>query len=84
MLRKLRLRQKNGFLIKNPVYSQFATGEIRRSENCTLVASNSVSGWFISGPDDCTKGDHNLTAWTSLARVSRLEDWVQWKGNNKI
>ena len=36
------------------------------------MAINSTSGWVISGPNECVKGDHNLTVCTSAAHVLKI------------
>ena len=59
-------------LIGADLYWQFVTGETKRSESCSLVAINSTFGWVIRGPNDCVKGDHNLTVCTSAAYVLNI------------
>ena len=59
-------------LIGADLHWQFVTGEMKRSESCNLVAINSIFGWVISGPNECVKGDHNLTVCTSAAHVLKI------------
>ena len=37
-------------LIGSDTYWEFVTGEIKRNDNCTLVAQNSIFGYLVSGP----------------------------------
>ena len=59
-------------LIGADLYWPFVTGEMKRSESCKLVLINSTFGWVISGPNECIKGDHNLTVCTSATHVLKI------------
>ena len=51
---------------------EFVTGETKRSNTCNLVAMKSVSGWVISGPNECNHQNHYSFVNTTMSHVLKI------------
>ena len=59
-------------LIGSDIYWDFVTGETKRSPGENLVAVNSIFGWLISGPIECSKQENDKTVTLTTTHMLKI------------
>ena len=59
-------------LIGSDMHCDFVTGKTKRSLGENLVAVNSIFGWLISGPIECSKQENDKTVTLTATHILKI------------
>ena len=54
------------------IYWELVTGETKRNPGENLVAVNSIFGWLISGPIECSKQENDKTVTLTTTHMLKI------------